>query len=121
MSVNKMSKSLNNYIALEDAPNDMYGKLLSISDELMWKYYELLSDKNINEIKQLKQDVSDGKVHPKMAKEMLAVEITARFYDQNIAKEAKEYFNNKITNKNTPDDIEEFKFQKDVAILQCVG
>ena len=118
--VNKMSKSLNNYIALEDTPNDMYGKLLSISDELMWKYYELLSDKNINEIKQLKQDVSDGKVHPKMAKEMLAVEITARFYDQNIAKEAKEYFNNKITNKNTPDDIEEFKFQKGVAICNVL-
>jgi len=118
--VNKMSKSLNNYIALEDVPNDMYGKILSISDELMWKYYELLSDKTIDEIKTIQQNVANKTLHPKVAKETLALEIVNRFYDKNKANEAKEYFNNTITNKNTPDNIQEFKLHKGVAICNAL-
>ena len=76
--VNKMSKSLGNYIGVTDEPNDMFAKILSVSDELMWRWYELLSEKSAEEIANLKADVASGKAHPKAVKEALALEITAR-------------------------------------------
>jgi tyrosyl-tRNA synthetase len=118
--INKMSKSLNNYIALEDNPNDMYGKMLSINDELMWKYYELLSTKSLNEIKTLKQDVDNKKLHPKKAKEILSIEIVTRFYNETQAKKAKEYFENTITNKNTPYKLQEYSFNKGVSLCNVL-
>ncbi|DAB33120.1 MAG TPA: tyrosine--tRNA ligase, partial [Sulfurospirillum sp. UBA11407] len=90
---NKMSKSLGNYVGVTDEPSDMFGKMLSISDELMWRYYELLSAKSLEEIATLKEKVSKGELHPKVAKEDLAQEIVARYYDQSIAKSAREEFN----------------------------
>ncbi|RKV91274.1 MAG: tyrosine--tRNA ligase, partial [Campylobacter sp.] len=75
--VNKMSKSLGNYIGVTDEPNDMFAKVLSVSDELMWRWYELLSEKSTEEIANLKADVASGKAHPKAVKEALALEITA--------------------------------------------
>ncbi|MBA1438260.1 MAG: tyrosine--tRNA ligase [Epsilonproteobacteria bacterium] len=108
--VQKMSKSLGNYIGVSDAPNDMFGKVLSISDDLMWRYYELLSTKSLDEIATLKAGVADGSVHPKKVKEDLALEITARFYDEHAARKAKEEFEKVHTKNQVPSDIEEFTY-----------
>jgi tyrosyl-tRNA synthetase len=107
--VEKMSKSKGNYIGVTDAPEEMFGKVMSISDELMWNYYELLSSMDMSEVKKLKGDVESGKVHPKKAKENLAKEIVARYHDDDAAKRAKEHFDTVIVNKGKPEDIEEFK------------
>jgi len=72
--VQKMSKSLGNYIGITEAPKDIYAKTLSISDELMWRYYELLSDKSLEEIAKMREDVANGTLHPKIVKENLALE-----------------------------------------------
>jgi tyrosyl-tRNA synthetase len=77
--VKKMSKSLNNYIGISESPKDMYGKLMSISDELMIKYYELLSHITIEELNNLKEGLKSGNVHPKKAKEKLSIEIVERY------------------------------------------
>ena len=108
--VNKMSKSLGNYIGITDEPNEMYGKVMSVSDELMWRYYELLSDKDMKDILKMKKDVEDGSLHPKKAKEMLAFEITARFYNEEIAKQAASYFEEMFKKKDVPENIKEIKY-----------
>ncbi len=105
--VNKMSKSLGNYIAIEDPPFDMFGKLMSISDELMFRYYELLSDRDSAYIEKMKRDIEAGKMHPKKAKEDLAFEITARFHGISEAKKAQEEFNRVFSKHNIPSDIPE--------------
>lgn len=106
--VKKMSKSYDNYIAIFDTPQDIFGKTLSISDSLMWDYYELLSFLAMSEIRQLKADVEAGVVHPKVAKVNLAKELVARFYSQAEADAAEEQFNAVFKNKGIPDDIETF-------------
>jgi len=118
--VQKMSKSLNNYIGVTEAPNDMYAKILSISDELMWKYYELLSNKTLEEIKELKSGVKSGSLHPKKVKEDLALEITARFHSQDDALSAKEAFNNLFKKKEIPNDIAEFTLEDGVWICKAL-
>ncbi|EHN8574489.1 tyrosine--tRNA ligase, partial [Campylobacter coli] len=90
--VNKMSKSLGNYIGVTEKANDMYAKILSISDELMWRYYELLSTKSLEEIENMKKEISSGNLHPKLVKENLALEITTRFHNEESAKAAKAEF-----------------------------
>lgn len=110
--VNKMSKSLKNYIGVTDSPNDMYAKILSIDDTLMWRYYELISTKSLAEIAKLKRGVETGELHPKAAKEMLALEITTRFHNENLALQAKEAFNAIFSNKEIPKDIETKEIQK---------
>jgi tyrosyl-tRNA synthetase len=107
--VNKMSKSLGNYIGITDTANDIYGKILSISDELMWRYYELLSDLTSEALDKLKADVENGKVHPKAAKMQLAREITARFYDQETAFLAETHFETVFKKHDLPDDIAEYQ------------
>jgi tyrosyl-tRNA synthetase len=87
--VQKMSKSLGNYIGIAEEANTIYAKVLSISDVLMWRYYELLSDRSLTEIAELKRGVEGGSIHPKTVKEMLAHEITVRFHDEIAAKTAK--------------------------------
>ncbi|MDR2100689.1 MAG: tyrosine--tRNA ligase [Campylobacteraceae bacterium] len=121
--VNKMSKSLGNYIGVTDEPNSMFAKILSISDELMWRYYELLSAKSIDEIKDLKKSVKDGLLHPKSAKENLAFEITARFHSESAADAAKEEFD-KIHRQNAlPTDMKEFSLKSPIwiakALVEC--
>ncbi len=106
--VNKMSKSLGNYIGITDEANDMYGKVLSCSDELMWRYYDLLSDLSIGEIQTLQQQVADGEVHPKAAKMQLAREITARFHDEDAARNAEIHFETVFRKHDLPDDIPEY-------------
>ncbi len=105
--VNKMSKSLGNYIGITDEANDIYGKILSISDELMWRYFELLSDLTNEEIEKLKGDVTSGSVHPKAAKMQLAREITSRFYDNDAALQAEAHFETVFKKHDLPEDIPE--------------
>ena len=102
--VKKMSKSYNNYIALNDKPQDMFGKLMSISDELMMFYYELLTQENLDEIKQM---------HPKEAKMKLGSIIVERYWGKEAAENAKNEFNKIFANKDLPTEIEEYKCDKD--------
>ena len=118
--VNKMSKSLGNYIGVTDAPNDMFAKTLSISDELMWRWYELLSEKSTEEIANLKSDVASGKAHPKAVKEALALEITARYNGEAAAKEAKAEFDRVHSQNQIPTEIAEFELKAGVWIVEAL-
>ena len=105
--VQKMSKSLNNYIGIADAADDMFGKLMSISDVLMWRYFELLSFRPMTEIKAWMQDCEQG-ANPRNYKVLLAQEIVARFHDQAAAENALENFEAR-SHGAIPDDIEEIE------------
>ncbi len=118
--VQKMSKSLGNFIGITEPAKDIYAKVLSISDELMWRYYELLSQKSLEQIAKLKADVANGALHPKVAKETLALEITARFYDEQIAQVAKEEFDNVFKSNLIPSDIEEFDMEDGIWICKAL-
>ena len=107
--VDKMSKSKNNYIGITEAPNTMFAKVLSISDELMWKWFALLSFKSEAEIAALKNEVSAGR-NPKDAKVLLAKEITARFHSAAAADTAEQDFNNRAKG-GVPDEIPELSFE----------
>ena len=104
--VQKMSKSLGNYVGITDAPNDMFGKIMSISDELMWRYYDLLSFKPIEEINTLKQQVASG-ANPRDIKILLAKDIIARFHDEAAAEAAHQDFTQRFSKNALPDDIAE--------------
>jgi tyrosyl-tRNA synthetase len=103
--VNKMSKSLGNYIGITDTADDIYGKILSVTDELMFRYYDLLSDLSSGEIAALKGDMQSGQVHPKDVKKKLARELTARFYDEDAALKAEENFERVFKKHDLPEDI----------------
>ena len=118
--VQKMSKSLNNYIGVTDAPNDMFGKVLSISDELMWRFYELLSTKTLEEITLLKTGVEDGSIHPKKVKEDLATEIIARFHSNELALNAKAEFEKVHAKSQIPTDIPEFSCDGEIWIAKAL-
>ncbi|MEA3373510.1 MAG: tyrosine--tRNA ligase [Campylobacterota bacterium] len=118
--VQKMSKSLNNYIGVTDAPNDMFGKVLSISDDLMWRYYELLSSQTLDEIDALKAGVEDGSLHPKKVKEALALEITARFHSEASAAAAKAEFEKVHAKSEIPTDIDEFILEGPIWIAKAL-
>lgn len=121
--VNKMSKSLNNYIGVTEKANDMYAKILSISDELMFRYYELLSQKSLEEIAQIKKDIEQGNLHPKKAKENLALEITERFHSKEEANNAKSEFDRIHSQNALPSDMAEFEIQGKIwlakALVEC--
>ena len=103
--VKKMSKSSNNYVALNDSGDDMFGKIMSISDDLMWKYFELLSTKNLSEIEKLKDTVKNG-ANPRDIKFLLSEEIVERFHSLSIAKKAKESFLQRFQKGGIPEDID---------------
>ena len=103
---NKMSKSLGNYVGIDEAPEEMFGKIMSISDELMWRWFDLLSFKSSKEIQLLKAEQADG-MNPRDIKISLAKEIIARFHDDQAADEAEKNFINQFQKKNIPDNIEE--------------
>jgi len=107
--VNKMSKSLGNYIGIDETPHDMYGKIMSTSDELMLRYYELLSHISIEELNALKNGLRNGSVHPKKAKEGLAFEIVERYWGGEEALKAKEEFEHVHKEKGLPDQIPTFE------------
>ncbi|MFT6371511.1 MAG: tyrosyl-tRNA synthetase [Gammaproteobacteria bacterium] len=108
--VQKMSKSLKNYIGVNDAPNDMFGKLMSISDDLMWRYFELLSFKSMSEIEGHKKDIEAGK-NPRDVKFLLAEEIIARFHDVSSATRAREDFIARFAKGVTPDEMPELTIE----------
>jgi len=118
--VQKMSKSLGNYIGVTDAPDDMFGKILSISDELMWRYFELLSTKSLEEIQTIKDGVADGSMHPKIVKENLSMEIVARFHSEEAAKEAKIEFDKVHAKSQIPTDIPEFSCDGEIWIAKAL-
>lgn len=118
--VNKMSKSLGNYIGVTEEPSSMFGKMLSISDSLMWRYYELLSAKSLEEIATLQKDVEIGNVHPKHAKEMIAMEIVARYHGQEAALYAQAEFNRVHAQNEIPMDLEIFTCKAPVWIAKAL-
>lgn len=103
--VQKMSKSLGNYIGITEPPNDIYGKVLSLSDQLMFRYYELLSDLGAEAICELKREMEAGTRHPKEIKKQLARELTARFYSEEAALQAEQNFEKVFQKGGLPDDI----------------
>ena len=103
--VQKMSKSLNNSIGVFDPPNEMFGKIMSISDELMWKYYELLSQISTDELVSMKEQAKSGALNPKNAKTKLAREIVALYHSSEAAEAAAGEFENVFKKKNIPEDI----------------
>ena len=105
--VNKMSKSLGNYIGITEKADDIYGKVLSMSDELMFRYYDLLSDLTSAEIASLKENMKNGTIHLKEVKKKLARELTARFYDDETALAAEENFERVFKKHDLPDNIPE--------------
>ncbi len=109
--VQKMSKSLGNYVGISESPKDMFGKLMSISDELMFRYYTLLSDMSLKDIEKMKQDIETGDFHPMTAKKNLAKEIVSRYHGTKAGVEAEEEFVRVFSNKNVPTDIQEYKIQ----------
>lgn len=104
--VNKMSKSLGNYVGITEAPNEMFGKLMSISDELMWRYFELLSFRSLQSIDNLKKEVANGK-NPRDVKVMLAQEIVGRFHGPTDAEKALTDFENRFRHHAIPENIRE--------------
>ena len=108
--VQKMSKSLNNYIGIADAPNDMFGKIMSISDDLMWRYFELLSFRPLEEIEGFKSQIEQGE-NPRNIKFLLAEEIITRFHDEAAATAAREGFIAQFQKGAVPDDIPEIELE----------
>ncbi|ANM28677.1 tyrosine--tRNA ligase [Acidobacteria bacterium Mor1] len=105
--VEKMSKSLGNYIGIEEPPKEIFGKIMSISDELMWRYYELCTDISLEAIESMKQMAGEGKLHPKRAKEGLAMRIITDFHDESAAEAAMQEFQRIFQQKELPDDMPE--------------
>jgi tyrosyl-tRNA synthetase len=107
--VKKMSKSYGNYIGITEPPEEMFGKIMSISDELMWQYWELLTDLTVEEINKLKEDVQKGILHPMEVKKQLGMYIVERFHSKEDAGRAKEHFEKVHSKKEIPEDIPVFK------------
>jgi tyrosyl-tRNA synthetase len=119
--VNKMSKSLNNYIGITEQPKEIYGKVMSISDELMVRYYELLSDIDLEMLQRVRCGVlgkPDG-AHPMESKKALARELVTRFYDDSQARQAEEDFVQQFKQKEIPEDIPEVKMQTSEPVWIC--
>ncbi|OOF24297.1 MULTISPECIES: tyrosine--tRNA ligase [unclassified Salinivibrio] len=113
--VKKMSKSAHNYIGVSERPDDMFGKIMSISDDLMWDYYELLSFRPLEEVTQFKKDVEAGK-NPRDIKILLAKEIIARFHSDADADAAEQTFINRFQKGAMPDEMPSFSFEQGIAI-----
>ena len=113
--VKKMSKSANNYIGVSEPANEMFGKIMSVSDELMWRYFELLSFRPVTELEQFKTEVSGG-ANPRDYKILLAKEIIARFHDETVAEKAHQDFVLRFQKGAIPDEMPEFEFQQEQGI-----
>lgn len=113
--VKKMSKSLGNYIGISEAPNDMYGKTMSIPDELIIRYFELVTDEHPDSIEAMKSDIEKDKVNPRDLKMKLAKEVVKLYHGEEKALEAEQYFKSVFQKKNIPDDIAEME----VSIEEC--
>ncbi len=111
--VKKMSKSYDNYIGVTENPRDMFGKILRVSDELMFRYYELLTDKTLEEIEKMKLEMKQGKLHPKTIKVNLAKYLVTRYHSQSESEQAEKDFETMFVNKGVPTDIPQKKITKD--------
>jgi tyrosyl-tRNA synthetase len=120
--VNKMSKSLDNYIGVNESPKDMFGKTMRVSDELMFRYYELLTSITPSDLAQLKKDVAEKKKHPRDVKVNLAKTLVARFHSQAAAINAEDEFNRIFVDKGMPDKIDEFEIvsQPQMGLVQLM-
>jgi len=119
--VQKMSKSLGNYIGINEPPEEIFGKMMSISDELMWRYAELLSDREIGEIQELRNRVASGSVHPMDFKKALAREIVGRFHNAQAADAAREYFESRHQKRTMPENVrQEFSAPDRARICQLL-
>ncbi|MFT7579659.1 MAG: tyrosyl-tRNA synthetase [Myxococcota bacterium] len=116
----KMSKSLGNYVGIDEAHREMYGKLMSISDDLMWRYYGLLSMRPSDEITALEASVKDGSHHPMAAKKALAREIVARFHDDSAAADADAEWARVFSKRDTPDHMPEFSADAGATLLNVL-
>jgi len=117
--VQKMSKSLDNYIGIDEAPDDMFGKIMSISDDLMWRYLELLSFESLETIASWKEEVENGE-NPRNIKFRLAEEIITRFHSNELAKQAQQNFNNRFAKNQIPDEMDEFTFPNGTKITNLL-
>ena len=117
--VKKMSKSLNNYIGLKESSNDMFGKIMSISDDLMWRYFDLLSFKSSVEIKELKKKTEQG-LNPMEAKKMLSAEIVTRFHGEEKALLAEKEFTNRFSKGNDPAEIKLIKLSMKASSISIL-
>jgi tyrosyl-tRNA synthetase len=104
-----MSKSLNNYVGINEAPREMYGKLMSVPDALMWKYYSYLLCWPADEVEQMRVGVAEGSLHPRAVKDRLAQAVVERFVDQAAAKEASAEFTRVFAEKALPDELPEVR------------
>ncbi len=119
--VEKMSKSLGNYIGITESPNDMFGKTMSISDELMWNYYELATEVPIEEIAAIKAGVKEGTYHPMEAKKRLAFEIVKLYHGEAEGVKAREYFESIFSRKELHEDIKEISVGKEeIGIIELL-
>ena len=116
----KMSKSYDNYIAFNDTPNDMYGKVMSINDELVFKYFSLLTNINNKEIEDYKLSLKSNKLHPKDLKRKLSREIVSIYHDDEAASRAEINFDKIFVNKSIPDNIPELKVKSEIKIIDCI-
>ena len=116
--VQKMSKSLGNYVGINEPPEEMFGKLMSISDTLMWRYFELLSERGLEEIESARSEVEKGTRHPMDSKKALAAELVARFHDSAAAQSALNYFETRFQKKSLPKNIRK-QFTAPAAIWIC--
>lgn len=119
--VQKMSKSLGNYVGISESPDDMFGKIMSISDELMFRYYILLSERSLEDINSLKNDIENEKVHPMVAKKELGFEIVKRYHGYESAKNALERFEALFSKKEVPDDMPEYDFSCEWKLIDIIS
>ncbi|UOD35021.1 tyrosine--tRNA ligase [Deferribacteraceae bacterium V6Fe1] len=119
--VQKMSKSLGNYVGINEPANDMFGKIMSISDELMFRYYLLLSEKSLEDIEKMKNDIASEKLHPMKAKKDLAYEIVKRYHGEDGAKGALTHFETLFSKKEIPDDLLEVSIESGLRVIEIIN
>ena len=112
----KMSQSLNNYISISDTPENIYGKIMSIPDEIMWDYFTMLTDFELTEINEFKNSIDKGKENPFEIKKILGKYIVTDLYDEKLADTAQISFENITINKNTPDQIDSYKVPNEITL-----
>ncbi|MGY8751458.1 MAG: tyrosine--tRNA ligase [Fidelibacterota bacterium] len=118
--IEKMSKSYGNDISLNDSPEDMYGKTMSINDDMIIKYFTLAADADKNLISQVSIDLSDSSFNPRDSKRLLARKLVELYYDEEFASKAEQHFDQVIVNKDNPDDMFEFSLDQDMNIIEVL-
>ena len=118
--IEKMSKSYGNDIGLNDSPEDMYGKTMSIKDDMIIKYFTLAADADDNLLNQVKKDLSDSSFNPRDSKRLLGRSLVELYYNRDLALQAEQHFDQVIVNKDNPDDMSEFSLKKDMKIIEVL-